>query len=534
MEKKVLTESETRFRSFYHGSGAEFDMFDHSHMGEGEGNQAFGWGTYVTDVEGIGRQYGRATSKPRLSFKGSIVDSEDFYNPWRIIMDLYNAHHGRLRDMRHAAERYSGLVENDNVKLKELWENVIHTLGNVRSGDLKIVPGRYLYTVEIPDDNDSNYLHWDEDVPKKLENTVKERLFNILAEGQGQAYKEDLKQELDDVFKFYNYTIPSLYNNVSAYVGGAKAASQFFADMGYVGISYPAEAMSGGRADGARNFVIFNEADAKIEDRVMFRKVGDNMEHTVMFRSSPLFKGLRELEDGETCDVERIFTENKYFEFSGVNKIKSYSDVAYIFKQLEDESIENAFAVLVKRGKPTVIHLGMGHYAQTMVNKSVLNVAVNRMNPDKIYFVHNHPSGQLKASAQDVRLLQSLQEAYGSKMADGIIINTRSGQYGVFNEDSYTTKVDTQKGLSDTSEAKPLKVYSFSKQVFSKDYRPGRSLLSSEDVARFVSSHRLGDRKKLGLIISNNNGITGNIFLPYTDINKENARAIANDIREVL
>lgn len=528
--KKVLTESETRFRSVYHGSGAEFDMFDHSHMGEGEGNQAFGWGTYVTDVEGIGRQYGRATSKPRLSFKGSIVDSEDFYNPWRIIMDLYNDHHGRLRDMRHAAERYSGLVENDNVKLKELWENVIHTLGNVRSGDLKIVPGRYLYTVEIPDDNGSNYLHWDEDVPKKLENTVKERLFNILAEGQGQAYKEDLKQELDDVFKFYDYTIPSLYNNISAYVGGAKAASQFFADMGYVGISYPAEAMSGGRADGARNFVIFNEADAKIEDRVMFRKVGDNMEHTVMFRSSPLFKGLRELEDGETCDVERIFTENKYFEFSGVNKIKSYSDVAYIFKQLEDESIENAFAVLVKRGKPTVIHLGMGHYTQTMVNKSVLNVAVTRMNPDKIYFVHNHPSGQLKASAQDVRMLQSLQEAYGSKMADGIIINTRSGQYGVFNEDSYTTKVDAQTGLSDTSEAKPLKVYTFSKQVFSKDYQPGRSLLSSEDVARFVSSHRLGDRKKLGLIISNNNGITGNIFLPYTDINKDNAQSIASDI----
>lgn len=528
--KKVLTESETRFRSVYHGSGAEFDMFDHSHMGEGEGNQAFGWGTYVTDVEGIGRQYGRATSKPRLSFKGSIVDSEDFYNPWRIIMDLYNAHYGRLRDMRHAAERYSGLVEDDNVKLKELWENVIHTLGNVRSGDLKIVPGRYLYTVEIPDDNGSNYLHWDEDVPKKLENTVKERLFNILAEGQGQAYKEDLKQELDDVFKFYDYTIPSLYNNISAYVGGAKAASQFFADMGYVGISYPAEAMSGGRADGARNFVIFNEADAKIEDRVMFRKVGDNMEHTVMFRSSPLFKGLRELEDGETCDVERIFTENKYFEFSGVNKIKSYSDVAYIFKQLEDESIENAFAVLVKRGKPTVIHLGMGHYTQTMVNKSVLNVAVTRMNPDKIYFVHNHPSGQLKASAQDVRMLQSLQEAYGSKMADGIIINTRSGQYGVFNEDSYTTKVDAQTGLSDTSEAKPLKVYTFSKQVFSKDYQPGRSLLSSEDVARFVSSHRLGDRKKLGLIISNNNGITGNIFLPYTDINKDNAQSIASDI----
>ena len=41
----------------FHGSGAEFDAFDHSHMGEGEGAQAYGWGTYVTEVEGIGRAY---------------------------------------------------------------------------------------------------------------------------------------------------------------------------------------------------------------------------------------------------------------------------------------------------------------------------------------------------------------------------------------------------------------------------------------------------------------------------------------------
>ena len=29
--------------------GAEFAHFDHSHMGEGEGTQAYGWGTYVTE-----------------------------------------------------------------------------------------------------------------------------------------------------------------------------------------------------------------------------------------------------------------------------------------------------------------------------------------------------------------------------------------------------------------------------------------------------------------------------------------------------
>ena len=47
----------------YHGSGADFDAFDHSHMGEGEGAQAFGWGSYVTEVEGIGRTYAKQIAK---------------------------------------------------------------------------------------------------------------------------------------------------------------------------------------------------------------------------------------------------------------------------------------------------------------------------------------------------------------------------------------------------------------------------------------------------------------------------------------
>lgn len=41
----------------YHGSGADFDRFDHDYVGSGEGAQAYGWGTYVTEVEGIGRRY---------------------------------------------------------------------------------------------------------------------------------------------------------------------------------------------------------------------------------------------------------------------------------------------------------------------------------------------------------------------------------------------------------------------------------------------------------------------------------------------
>lgn len=41
----------------WHGSPHQFDRFDHSHMGRGEGNQSFGWGTYLADERGLAEYY---------------------------------------------------------------------------------------------------------------------------------------------------------------------------------------------------------------------------------------------------------------------------------------------------------------------------------------------------------------------------------------------------------------------------------------------------------------------------------------------
>ena len=41
----------------YHGTDADFEAFDHSHMGEGAGGQAYGWGSYFTEEEGVARSY---------------------------------------------------------------------------------------------------------------------------------------------------------------------------------------------------------------------------------------------------------------------------------------------------------------------------------------------------------------------------------------------------------------------------------------------------------------------------------------------
>ncbi len=61
--QEVNADEAVRLQKVYHGSGAYFDHFDHSHMGEGEGAQAYGWGTYVTEVEGIGRTYAEKNAR---------------------------------------------------------------------------------------------------------------------------------------------------------------------------------------------------------------------------------------------------------------------------------------------------------------------------------------------------------------------------------------------------------------------------------------------------------------------------------------
>ena len=75
----------------YQGSGADFDAFDHSHMGEGEGAQAYGWGTYVTEVEGIGMTYAiQNTTKHNDALRALQHDVD-------VISDQLNRHRDDLK-----------------------------------------------------------------------------------------------------------------------------------------------------------------------------------------------------------------------------------------------------------------------------------------------------------------------------------------------------------------------------------------------------------------------------------------------------
>lgn len=261
--QRVLEESKKRStnlreRRVYHGSSADFETFDHSHMGEGEGAQAYGWGTYVSEVEGIGRTYAEDTSNKLFRSKfGSyyLQKLREALNNGR----SFESEKQRLLDSH--SEMYNKAKEKGSG-----YNDFIHDyekLGELKERDL---PSRHLYTVEIPDDNGKNYLDWDGKVGDRLLSEVNRQLAL-----QG---KRPIKQELgdgNDLYRALSLRMP----NDDATFNDDKAASEFLSSLGFVGIKYPADSMRGGRADGAKNYVIFNERDAKITNHVRFFRTAD-------------------------------------------------------------------------------------------------------------------------------------------------------------------------------------------------------------------------------------------------------------------
>lgn len=245
----MVNEDGAKEHRVYHGSGAEFDHFDHSHMGEGEGAQAYGWGTYVTEVRGIGEGYairsknGISMSREEWSLKRSELES-----------NIYRA----KEQLPFLKGEYKAEVE---AQISE-WEEQLKDYE----------PHNYLYTVEIPDDNGGNYLDWNGPVPAETIDRITEYLREKYGDEvvNGRWLSNPLLSSKGVDVSARNGA--AIYRQLERALGSDKKASQLLSSLGYAGIKYPAEFRSGGRKDGAKNYVIFNENDAEITDHVRFFK----------------------------------------------------------------------------------------------------------------------------------------------------------------------------------------------------------------------------------------------------------------------
>ena len=288
---KAVAEPGVKFLRTYHGTGAKFDKFDLSHALEGEGSETFGHGVYVTNSEKIGSEYAQRAKDKKATFGFEFVNPQSMSKQAQDMLRHYMYKHQDVaKGLENARKDLKDVIGKfpDTDYLQELNEIL------AKDDDSIAIPSNraYRYDVDIPDDNGSNYLGWNESQNFPLEKWY--RLWEITHNGfseneyfndGGARYNDDrieriLQMKLEspengmqklptlkgeDLYRaledFFNRERPSY---------GAELASRALNEIGFVGIKYPAGMIHGGAKEGDYNYVIFDENNVNIVGNTKF------------------------------------------------------------------------------------------------------------------------------------------------------------------------------------------------------------------------------------------------------------------------
>lgn len=126
------------------------------------------------------------------------------------------------------------------------------------------------------------------------------------------------------------------------------------------------------------------------------------------------FKGIGEAKAIAIVSALELGRRRKNAEPQKKVKIHSSADVFMLMKpELQDETIEYFYAVFLNRGNMVIKKqlISQGGPSGTVADpKVIFKLAMDHF-ANAIVLVHNHPSGQLKPSEQDIRLTRRMIDA---------------------------------------------------------------------------------------------------------------------------
>ena len=293
-------EGDIYFQEAFHGSPYRFDRFDSSHMGEGEGNQSFGWGHYFAGKKEVAEWYYDELSNGAYELSeleneigiecvmsvardsgllGYISDhkagrtrtASDAIKELGLVMKGQAEDSGILEKIKKRDEEIQNMGISDLIQYIEetgetattegLFKTISSFLGDdeaakelFKKHHLEYKPGQ-LYEVDIPGDEET--LDWDKPFSE-----------------QPEQIKEGLRKLFIDVTD--RFTVPErkgeqLYNEIVSEgwakgKGAGKAeqwASLLLKSYGIKGIRY-LDGSSRAAGEGTHNYVIFDDSDIAI------------------------------------------------------------------------------------------------------------------------------------------------------------------------------------------------------------------------------------------------------------------------------
>lgn len=240
----IIKENIENELNVHHGSMSNFDKFDSSFMGTGEGAQIYGWGIYLTQNQDVAEFYIRNAfiqGKQRQ-------ENNNFIRKLKLKKSIY--------DKRYEPDAY----------------------GQVNG---------FLYGVEIPEDNGVNYINWNENNPQvllnivqSLKNNIDNNFYQTLCQGIQKSSQRNRFTRFMSNFGNGISNFHFLYEKLSQYFGNSKNTSLILDKVGFVGIKVPINNKKQASTS-QYNFVIFNENNIQIVGKTKISYDNTKIDYTV-------------------------------------------------------------------------------------------------------------------------------------------------------------------------------------------------------------------------------------------------------------
>lgn len=251
----------------YHGTPHDFDRFSTDFMGTGEGAQAFGWGLYFSEREGVAEGYREALAGEDHDYyvDGKVMPWEEFrQQPLldKLAMQAVSRE-GAYADVVNTW-RDQGVSEE---RIAPLEAKIAEYKGRV---DYRKNKKGALYRVDIPDEAVAKFLDWDAPLSKQSE-AVQDALDDVMRKNMEFADVERFERDWatatgEQFYKVLSASDPGVRDDAwaSAWArknggGNDKAASLALKAAGIPGIKF-FDGGSRSKGDGTRNLVVIDDS----------------------------------------------------------------------------------------------------------------------------------------------------------------------------------------------------------------------------------------------------------------------------------
>lgn len=220
----------------YHGSPHDFEQFDLSKIGTGEGAQAYGHGLYFAEAEPTAKTYRDALSGDPVTQTGEKPDWQNKGSKSLALMALAQSMDKKLsgddalKDAMQELHKNAGLSERNDIRQR--YYDAVNSLGQMLGKEWNIHPG-HMYEVRINAHPD-HFINWDEPIN---EQPYAYTAINKLASHENKNVRD-----------FFNYVVgdgdligKELYDamtNKKALGLSPERASAFLSGLGIKGIKY--------------------------------------------------------------------------------------------------------------------------------------------------------------------------------------------------------------------------------------------------------------------------------------------------------